>query len=347
MLTKNSLSSHTEPDSPRSIEELLVPHGPFQSGIKKLEWGFREGGRSAEPVCIPVLGETRTGKSRLIEHVVSKHPPQRFNDGLHVPILHARVPSMPTVKGMCEILLRRMGDPLYHKGTEQEKSGRLEVLLGQAGSQMIALDEFNHFVDKKSARVQLAVSDWLKTVAENAGVSLALLGLPYSEAVIQQNEQLKGRSTRAVRLPRFEWSEEESKKEFIKILRCFDRYLDSWTFPEIGSSRVAFRLYCASGGLMGYLVRVLRFAMEEAYDRGDTAVQMGDFATGYLEALWDSEEIEGLEGVFDPGTAFRVSNARLEAARRVGRSQATLTPSNQPSAPPRRRGTSSAQALSR
>lgn len=308
-----------DPAHPRDIENLLIPHQPFQYGIERLEWALAEGGIAAEPVCVPVIGESRTGKSRLLEHIAGQFPVKRSNDGLHIPILCARVPATPTVKGMAEILLRRIGDPLFHRGTEQEKSARLERLLQECSTQMIGLDEFNHFVDKSTARVQLAVSDWLKTLADNTGVSLALFGLPYSQAVIDQNEQLQGRCTRAVVLPRFDWSNNLSQQEFLKILRCLDRYLKGWSLPDVKRKTMAFRLYCASGGLIGYVIRILRFAMDEAHNRGDTHVHMDDLARGYSNAIWDAEGADNLVGVFDPDTDFRVSRARLEGAHKVGR----------------------------
>ncbi len=52
---------------------------------------------------------------------------------------------------------------------------------------MLILDEFQHFIDRDSAKVLKTVSDWLKTLILDTNLPIILIGLPEAEQILQLN----------------------------------------------------------------------------------------------------------------------------------------------------------------
>lgn len=78
------------------VETTLVPHTAFEEATQRLEQCFSYADGASEPICIAVVGESRTGKSRVLEECLSRHPHVRNSDGLTTPILRVKTPSKPT-----------------------------------------------------------------------------------------------------------------------------------------------------------------------------------------------------------------------------------------------------------
>ncbi len=176
-------------DKLRSIvDNTLVPHTAFEQASSRIEQCFAYADGASEPICIAVVGESRTGKSRVLEECFATHPQARDSEGLNIPILRVKTPSKPTVKGLAELMLRAMNDPRFDAGTENAKTIRLQTLMKNAGTRMVMIDEFQHFYDKGLHKVMHHVADWLKILVDDCKVALVVAGLPSCRAVLDQNE---------------------------------------------------------------------------------------------------------------------------------------------------------------
>lgn len=91
-------------------------------------------------------------------------------------MLVAKVPARPTVKSFAETLLYQLGDPLWSRGNTVAKSIRLRELLKRCRVRLLALDEFQHFVDVRQANIPNDVADWLKEQVEEARLAIVVLG---------------------------------------------------------------------------------------------------------------------------------------------------------------------------
>lgn len=101
------------------IEQMLVPHTAFQKASKALDEAFKAAPHIKDPYGLFISGESRTGKSRVIEEMNLTYPPSRDEFGLKMPIVTVTVPAKPTVKGLASELLRAFGDPVPDSGTVQ------------------------------------------------------------------------------------------------------------------------------------------------------------------------------------------------------------------------------------
>ena len=301
------------------IDRILVSHSVFAQANNRLTQIFEASKECDEPIGVAVVGESRSGKSRLLEHIEIKHPRERREDGMYIPVLRIVTPSKPTVKGLVEIMLSAIGDPLWsRRASENEKTERLIALLDKAETSMIIIDEFQHFYDKTSNKIQHHVADWLKILVDKTCVALVVAGLPSCMSVISQNEQLSGRFTGALMMPRFDWVDPAGRNEFISVLEAFQEVLsDEFELPDLTSDNMAFRFYCASGGLVGYIAKILREAIWSALFTDRKTIDLSNLADAYDEALWKgciNRQVNPFHPKFDPTP----SPATLQLAKDVG-----------------------------
>lgn len=300
------------------IDQILVEHTPFVAAKTRLIQHYVASRTCAEPVCLAIIGESRSGKSRVLDHVTLQYPAERRDEGMYIPILTISTPSKPTVKGLAEKLLLALGDPLWNRrASENEKTERLIVLLKQVGTTMIIIDEFQHFYDKGSHKIQHHVADWLKTLVDRARIALVVAGLPSCIAVISQNEQLSGRFTGAIRMPRFDWLDERERDEFKSILEAFQDMLPEYEFPDLASDEMAFRFYCATGGLVGYIAKILRQAIWDALFENRSVIGLEHLEKAYNEAVWQRSSLNSINP-FAAGFSPVPTQQLLDYARSVG-----------------------------
>lgn len=280
------------------IDRTLIPHSAFQYATERLEQCFNYAADSAEPICVAVIGESRTGKSRALEECLSNHPSTRDADGLIMPILRVRTPAKPTVKGVAEAMLRALEDPRFASDGEIAKTARLITLMKKCGTRLVMIDEFHHFYDKGTHKIMHYAADWLKTVVDESHVALAVAALPSCRVVLNQNEQLRGRFQAPVVMPRFDWTRDEHREEFIGILGAYHQALaEEFDVPALDSDELAFRCYCATGGLMGYLSKLLRQAVWNALDRETRVITLDDLAEAQSASMWGQDPCsDGLSG---------------------------------------------------
>lgn len=301
----------------RIVDDTLVPHPAFEEATRRMAQCFEYAKVGREPVGIAILGESRTGKSRSIEEFQAKHCPTRTEEGVETPVLRVVTPAKPTTKGLAESLLRAMGDPKADRGTEQAKTARIATLMRACGTRMLVIDEFQHFYDRGSEKVIHDVANWLKNLVDETRVALVVAGLPYCEAVLEQNEQLAGRFLAPIRMPRFAWTNAESREHFIDILGAFSARLEErFDLPRLDSEEMALRCYCATGGLMGYLAKFLRQAVLDAAAASANAITLADLAQASHEAVWKSAALADMPNPFS--VDFALSDAILERVATIG-----------------------------
>src|SRR5262245_38527467 len=100
----------------RLITQATIAHASFKAGRVRLDRCL-ERKLAGRNTCIAVIGESGVGKTWLSKDFGRRHKALRQADGLVNPLLYVKTPSVPTVKGLAQWILRSLGDPHYLRGT--------------------------------------------------------------------------------------------------------------------------------------------------------------------------------------------------------------------------------------
>lgn len=269
------------------LDSIVVQHKHFSAALKKLTASVTTAKRYADPKIILLLGESRTGKSRVLEIIQQQFPVIRTDEKRKVPVIRIRVNRKPTVKGLMHQLLYELGDAqIYKSRTEAAMFLALITLLRNCEVQALLLDEFQHFL---SARLDITyeVADLFKAIAEDANVTIVLSGLPIGRTIVEGNEQLSGRSARPINIPRFDWKKPKSRNDFLNVIVECARAISPIESPDFQTGDWGFRWYCATGGLIGYVMKIFQTVLDDAAERKTDRLTIADYNSAYQEALFD------------------------------------------------------------
>lgn len=238
---------------------------------------------------------------------------------MKIPVLSTKAPAKPTVKGLAEQMLLKIGDPMFNKGTELTKTQRLQMLMEQCGTKMVIVDEFQHFIDKGSAKVAYHVADWLKILVDECKVAVVVAGLPSCRGVLEQNSQLDGRFMAPVVMPRFDWANGEHRDEFVAILGAFEESIAKhFELPNLTSDEMAFRVYCATGGLIGYLAKILRTSVWNAVDGKQHSIDLTALRVAHLTSVGSPGSVSNLIDPFSSSFEICPSTDLLQRVAKIG-----------------------------
>jgi hypothetical protein len=220
-------------------------------------------------------------------HMLQFRPVQLEHGSVSQPILRARVPSKASDKTLVTQLLRCIGDVLAEKGSAANQTSRLEYYIKKKEVELCHIDEFQHFVDKDSAKVQKNVSSWLKNLIDETGKPFVLWGMPYADRILDVfgNEQLRRRITVKESLDPFGWSNPADLKEFRSFLLALDRQLPLANQSGLSEMTMAFRFYCATNGRVGYVMKIVRRAAELAIRNSMPSLSLSVLAEAYKDRM--------------------------------------------------------------
>jgi Cdc6-like AAA superfamily ATPase len=241
---------------------------------------------AAVPICLLIVGDTRTGKSSVVKDFLDQTMPIRMQEGVRQAVVYAVAPPKATVKALLEQLLRALSDPHWSKGSESNMTHRLLTLLRGVGCRMIIIDEFQHLSDKGQKRLLVRSADWLKNLVEGKEWALVAVGLPESISVINANPQLTARFDPPMVMPRFDWNDDRLRKQFKAILRAFVAELRPFELPDLSSDEMAFRMYLATSGRVGLFVKLMDRAVKTAIRKGDPRIRTEDLAAAFKRSIW-------------------------------------------------------------
>lgn len=274
-----------------SSECVLVQYPLFKNAVARIQGCFDSYGTTVEPACCPIVGESGGGKTTIITHFAGRQPRIEHDWGMEVPVLLAKVPSRPTVKSLAETLLYSLGDPMWGRGNTVSKSIRLRELFHRCRVRLLALDEFQHFVDVRRANISNDVADWLKEQVEEAKLPIVVLGLPRCLEVLKQNEQLRRRFSATIRVGAFQWKVKEDRIAYRAFLRAVQEQLGDYRMPPLCDVNLAFRMHYASYGLVGYTMKIIRGAARIANRTNNRQITLGTLAHSFAEHVW-AERLE-------------------------------------------------------
>lgn len=251
---------------------------------------------------------------------MSLHPRIDRKSGVELPVLLAKIPARPTVKSLADTLLYQLGDPLWGRGNTVSKSIRLRELLKRCGVRLLALDEFQHFVDVRQANIPNDVADWLKEQVEEAKLAIVVLGLQRCLEVLKQNEQLRRRFGASLRIGAFRWEAKEDRTAYRAFLRAVQEQLPEYDMPSLSDVDIAFRMHYGSYGSVGYTMKIIRGAARIARRHPRRQITLDTLSQSFAANVW-AERLDNPNPFldeFDPDTAPRLKLPSETAIASIG-----------------------------
>lgn len=267
-------------------------HHPFAHVHFKAVWNamqeshdaFRQQG-AYETLCL--TGPSGVGKSQMFQAYRDAHPPREETNRTIVPVVLAEVPSRPTPSSLYSELLAAIGDPRPDLGDAQEKLRRFRELVDRCGTELILIDEVNHFLDRGRLKTHEAAADGLKSMFNQVKRPIFLTGAPRFRLLFEANGQFRNRFSNEIRLLPFSVATTRRERIWTGVLQAFGGRLRV-TNPEFLQDEAAERTCYGTDGILrslyNFLVKVDRIAgtgmltfkvLEEAYRRAIWADAIG------------------------------------------------------------------------
>ena len=156
---------------------------------------------------------------------------------------------------------------------------------------MLALDEFQHFVDVRQANIPNDVADWLKEQVEEVRLAIVVAGLPRCLEVLRQNEQLRRRFGATLQVGAFRWNTNEDRTTYRAFLRAVQEQLSDCDMPNLSDIEMAFRMHYASYGLIGYTMKIIRVAVRIARHHPRGQITLRTLSQSFAAHVW-SERLD-------------------------------------------------------
>lgn len=305
------------------VSNTIVEHAAFTNAIKAYDQAINAVGSMNNSIGFPLMGESRVGKTTLLTKLKNKYPAHRNEDGVIQPVVLCNVAPQPTMRGMALSLLKGLNDPTIDmdktSGEKGERVLKAKAIkqIKECGVKAVIFDESQHLARDPNSKSTYAATEWIKTLMDETNVVLIMAGLESTNNLFEQNEQLLGRCRSTIRLTRFDWLVEQSRLEFLGILQVFQHRMQPLEMPELTDHEIAFRFYLATGGLIGYLSKLLTQIVWDADTEKRKIVKMEHFAEAYEKTMRVSE-LNQTKNPFVGKSKLSVTEETINVARSVG-----------------------------
>lgn len=291
-LSKDELCALPLDERVAIVEAIRVQYPQWTEVLERIRLCHDMRSKFGAPKCLLIVGPSGAGKSTLLASYADSYPPARvptaWGTTLHRPVAMASIPARATVKTMATKILYALGDPRAGTGTEGDMTLRIMRRMDDCGVQMLLLDEVQHLSDRDSDRILENASDWLKTLIKDTNVSCVMAGMDGpAQEVVDINPQLKRLFGNRRNLRPFEWDTErpDTVKEFRLFLRKLESLLPLREASNLFDKDRALRCFVACGGILGYLMYLVREAAEQALWQHRECIDDTLLAEAYDEQL--------------------------------------------------------------
>lgn len=243
---------------------------------------------AGEPQCMALEGATGAGKTTLIRQYIAKYPRRETHQGTHIPVFYLETPSPATVKTMASVMLEKLGDPAAYIGTVGALNSRLVKLLQACEVELVILDDYHHLIDTETDRVLAKVSDWLKVLIKETEIPFLVVGIEGKvERILQANAQLSRLFAARETLSPFTWlpDQPESIQAFHVFVNTLEASIGRPLTTTLPRTELLYRLYFSTGGVVGNMMNLLRYAVKLADEQSQAALDLPLLACAYEKRL--------------------------------------------------------------
>lgn len=219
---------------------------------------------------------TGAGKTTAAEQYVARANAGAGDD--QVPVLYIRLDNAGTARGLYVEILAGLGDGFTLNGSEQNLRRRALDALGDAGTELLIIDESHHGARQSGFGGQITSS--IKLLLDGGVVPVALLGTLDAVPIFAKDLELSGRLAAPCHLGPLDWFDEYSREIWKGLLAALDARLveDNILRAPIGlnDEPLDLALNQATNGVIGQLMGTITTAVREAKRDGRDVVSSDD-----------------------------------------------------------------------
>ena len=262
-------------DKLKAFDNHWCPMPRAKAALEEVEAQFRYGQGPGGATALLLLGESRVGKTHLLEHFLGQHPPVKGEERDLYPVIKVDAPHQESPKWLSHRILKEMNYPRPDKAAANSLSEDIIRFSQVVQTRMIIIDEVHQLVTEKNNRpteLRRAVS-LLKDILNHGGISLVLSGTANAAVFSNYNTEF-GERVSVHRLPPFEWANKAERKEFRGYVVSALEKLPLPVSKDIGELSLSARLFVAADGYVGRVHRLLRDAAIRARFKQERVVRL-------------------------------------------------------------------------
>lgn len=285
--TERNYNSLSFTEKKMMIEHLIVIHPQMQAVLDKIDYCREHAKYALEAVGLLLMGEKGTGKTTIKDIYLSRNKIEQTETATVIPVLPIRIPVPASERGLTTCLLTALNDPYPTNGSITVQTLRVYKLVEKCLVEVIIFDEFQHFAERDSFKLNRAVSDWTKNFMGETGKPLILVGTPKSTEILdgEENDQLRRRFPFRMTLKPFGWKTKIEKSDFRKFLQMIDEKLPLPEPSNLADPPMAARIHYATGGLMFEVMRLIRAAATGALKQQSNKITFDLLRESFAENL--------------------------------------------------------------
>lgn len=154
--------------------------------------------------------------------------------------------------------------------------------------ELVILDDFHHLIDKETNRILEQVSDWLKVLIKETNIPFLVVGIEGKvERILETNAQLSRLfAVRQTLQPfRCDPPDETSLQEFARFVQYAEQVIGIPLPVMLPRLDMLHRLHYATGGVVGNLTNLLRYAAWLTRQGNQAAMTLPILATAFDKRL--------------------------------------------------------------
>lgn len=210
----------------------------------------------ASPFIRPLLGDSRTGKTAVLNDLQAYFKDHRSQSG-RAAVLYVSMPAHASNESLAIQIIKAILGPVGRRGKAHQVIEQARECLMIAGIKVLLIDEVNHLVEKRvSERAQTKelrhAADWFKELVDMSQLSIVLAGLPHVDRIYTDNEQLKNRGLVPLALYPYAWGVPSDRTEYTNLISAaVDLFKERGWSIAVDEDFLLRLSYFGSGGYVG------------------------------------------------------------------------------------------------
>jgi hypothetical protein len=263
---------------------LVVLHPENVKPLREIRRLYRRCRVTGNGRAVRIVGGSGSGKTHFLKLLETLLPNTETEEATLVQMVRFSVPDNPTPERLTRTMLLALGDPAWN--LKRDGMDRAWHLIREAGVLLIAIDDVQDIPEHRGQIGLRIATNWIRTLIENSGCLILLVGTQASERVVLSNPQTRRRDATKFLLNYFKIAPEHEAARFKRYLKEVD---DLLPLAELcGLEKFAKPLYWASYGIADYIFKIVEEAIEFAVSEGREQLVREDFAKGFEKHFQDA-----------------------------------------------------------